>query len=305
MSPRRKPPRARLLDERVRRYYLGYDEEGRLGRDPFHHLEFDTTLRYLERALPVRGHILDAGGGPGRYAVALARRGFNVSLIDLMPEHVEAARRAAARAGVAHHLLDLRSGSLDDLSFFPDSGFAGVLCLGSALGHLVDPVRRTRALRELFRVARPGAPVFVSVIGRLSLLSSSMLANPREWQLDPAMYRRIERTGDYDGQRGFAPCHFFLVDELQEEMRQAGLRIEVTVGLQGLVPPYPKQIASAARRYPKAFRAWRELLYRSCEDPAVVPFSQHFLVIGRRPGGLPARPEGRRGRSRRVPRTSG
>lgn len=274
--------RAHDPDELVRRYYRGYDEKGRLGHDPYRRLEFDTTLRYLRRFLPSGGRLLDAGGGPGRYTVALAKRGYRLSLIDLLPEHVETARRSVRAAGVERRVERLETGSLDDLSRFPDGTFDGVLCLGSALGHVVDRKRRARALRELVRVAKPGSPVFISVIGRLLLLSRSMLATPEEWEEDPEMYREIERTGNYDGRYGFAPCHFYLVEELQQEMREAGLRLEVTVGLEGLLPPYNKQVKIVARKYPRALQAWRAMTERTCEDPAVVRFSAHFLVVGRK-----------------------
>lgn len=37
----------------------------RLVRDPYHGLEFRTSLHYLEKHLPRKGRILDAGGGLG------------------------------------------------------------------------------------------------------------------------------------------------------------------------------------------------------------------------------------------------
>ena len=63
---------------RVRKYYRdsGSEEWRRLVKDPYHRLEFDTTLHFLERYLPPSGGILDAGGGPGRYSIELARRGY-------------------------------------------------------------------------------------------------------------------------------------------------------------------------------------------------------------------------------------
>lgn len=61
----------------VRRYYAGNvkNEWDRLQSDPYHRLEFGTTLECLKRYLPKRGLILDAGGGPGRYTVEPAREG--------------------------------------------------------------------------------------------------------------------------------------------------------------------------------------------------------------------------------------
>ena len=36
--------------------------------------------------------VLDAGGGPGRYTIALAERGYTVTLLDLSPGNVALAR---------------------------------------------------------------------------------------------------------------------------------------------------------------------------------------------------------------------
>ena len=52
-----------------------------------HRTEFAVTLRALDEHLPPPpAHILDCGGGPGRYAIALAQRGYTVTLFDLSPE---------------------------------------------------------------------------------------------------------------------------------------------------------------------------------------------------------------------------
>jgi S-adenosylmethionine-dependent methyltransferase len=50
----------------------------RLVKSPFHRLEFETTLHFLRGHLPRSGLVIDAGGGPGRYTIALAELG-NVS----------------------------------------------------------------------------------------------------------------------------------------------------------------------------------------------------------------------------------
>lgn len=47
------------------------------------------------------GSVLDAGCGTGLFSIALAERGFNVTAVDIAPRMIEAAERAAERAGVA------------------------------------------------------------------------------------------------------------------------------------------------------------------------------------------------------------
>ena len=70
-------------------------------------LEYARTLELLGRFLPPPpARVLDVGGGPGRYAVALIERGYDVALIDPVELHVSQAREA----GVPHAVLgDARS----------------------------------------------------------------------------------------------------------------------------------------------------------------------------------------------------
>lgn len=59
-----------------------------------------VLLEGLGELLPKRGRALDVAGGAGRHAVWLARRGLDVTLVDVSPEAIALARRAAATAGV-------------------------------------------------------------------------------------------------------------------------------------------------------------------------------------------------------------
>ena len=89
-----------MTESLVREYYTGQvrKEWRRLVRDAYHRLELDTTLHFLEKYLPKKGLILDAGGGPGRYTIELARRGYQVTLLDMTPANLEFAGRQIRRA---------------------------------------------------------------------------------------------------------------------------------------------------------------------------------------------------------------
>jgi len=71
----------------IKENYVGnsVSEWKRLVRDPFHRLEFDTTMLFLKKYLPKKGLVLDAGGGPGRYTIELAKLGYDVVLFDFVP----------------------------------------------------------------------------------------------------------------------------------------------------------------------------------------------------------------------------
>ena len=89
--------------------------------------------------------MLDVGGGPGRYAIELARRGYRVVLFDLSRVCLKIAREKAHEAGV--ELTGYEHGDAWDLTRFRDGSFDAVLLLGP-LYHLLAEEECRRAIRE-------------------------------------------------------------------------------------------------------------------------------------------------------------
>ena len=84
------------LDPEILRYYAAGPESERLRQGAFQ-LERARTEELLLRHLPPpHARVLDVGGGSGPYACWLAERGYEVTLLDPVPLHVEQASRAAA-----------------------------------------------------------------------------------------------------------------------------------------------------------------------------------------------------------------
>ncbi|HSW61283.1 MAG TPA: class I SAM-dependent methyltransferase, partial [bacterium] len=127
-----------MSKQKVKAFY-GQDEHyefNRLVADAFHRLELDTTLHFIDKFMPKTGHILDAGGGPGRYTMEMAKRGFTVSHIDLNPNYSEYTKNVMAENDLSKYLASSNEGDICDLSRFEDSTFDGVLCLGAPLSHV-------------------------------------------------------------------------------------------------------------------------------------------------------------------------
>jgi SAM-dependent methyltransferase len=272
----------RESDSLVRQYYARYDEWGRLVQDDTQTLEFWTTLHFLKKYLPRSGRILDAGGGPGRYTIELARWGYNVLLLDLTPELLAIAQDQVRKARVQRGVLGVVQGSIEDLSRFEDRSFDAVLCLGGSLNHVRSLARRERSLDELVRVAKKGAPIFISVIGRLGVLESGLVKSPNEIDETPELYRRILRNGDYDGKVGFAPCHFYLLPELERSVRKRRVRILEQVGLEGLASLHAREQDILLKQGRRAWENWKSLHLECCTDPAVVATSAHFMIVCRK-----------------------
>ena len=67
---------------------------------PYRRLEFESTMRLVERYFPKDGSVADIGCGPGRYSIEMLKRGYRVTLVDLSEESLEIARRKMAELGL-------------------------------------------------------------------------------------------------------------------------------------------------------------------------------------------------------------
>ena len=69
----------------LEKYYNKFNEEKRLN-SRHGQVEFTTSMKYIHAYLPDDPHakILDVGAGTGRYSVALAEEGYDVTAVELV-----------------------------------------------------------------------------------------------------------------------------------------------------------------------------------------------------------------------------
>jgi SAM-dependent methyltransferase len=144
-------PEDPTIEATVAHYTLGAERE-RL-TTPRGAIEFERTKDILGRYLPPAPAVIaDIGGGPGRYALWLAERGYRVYHRDLVGLHVQQLRDAlAAHPNAA---IDTAIGDARQLDL-PDAAVDAVLLLGP-LYHLPRRRDRVQVLTEAKRIVRPG-----------------------------------------------------------------------------------------------------------------------------------------------------
>ena len=244
-----------------------------------HRTEFAVSFRAMKEYLPPPpASVLDVGGGPGRYAIALAIEGYSVTLADLSPANLEYAQARAEEAGVS--LAGRHQVNGTDLGRFDDRSFDSVLVMGP-LYHLVVESERIQAMREAARVLKPGGTLFAAFITRFSPFRDSAQGYP-EWIADNWEYAlHLLETGAHEVGRGFTEAYFAHPREVEPLLRAANLEPVIVIGCEGVVAGHESLINKLSGA---AWERWVELNYRLGRDPATHGASDHLLAVGRRAG---------------------
>jgi SAM-dependent methyltransferase len=221
------------IDRRVIRRYESIDEDARLWQPGRGDLVRLRTWDIFDRFLPPSGRVLDVGGGPGTHAAHLAARGYDVTLVDPVPRHVDLATERARDPSTAS--FEVLLGTAGDLPA-DDASVDAVLLMGP-LYHLVDRADRLAALHEATRVLRPGGRVLAEVICRHAWLLDATIRGLLD---SPTIWDDVERNIDTGLSQDPATmangsfwAYFHRPDELRRELTDAALDDIELVAVEG------------------------------------------------------------------------
>lgn len=261
-------------------HYQGVDEDSRL-RTGCSQLEFARTQELVLRYLPpVPATVLDVGGGSGAYAAWLASQGYEVSLIDIVPKHIdEALARSAAQE---RPIASMRLGDARKLEQNDHSADA-VLLLGP-LYHLTERNDRLTCLNEAFRVLRIGGVLFAAAIGRFaSLLDSLPHGFFEQADFAPILDRDL-RDGQHRNPAGrpeyFTTAYFHHPAELTGELSAAGFRLQELAAIEGpgwLAKDFDRLWANVGERE-RLLQCVRKVEH----EPELLGASAHIMAVGKK-----------------------
>ncbi|MEA2707724.1 MAG: hypothetical protein QOF78_325 [Phycisphaerales bacterium] len=259
--------------ESIANFYGDGGESERLSRG-IGRLEAARTLELLSRYLPAAPAVVyDIGGATGFYARWLGERGYAVHLIDAVPSHVDAARENCPPLASAH-VGDARQLPWADKS-------ADVVLFMGPLYHLTDRHDRVTALMESRRVLRDNGVLFGVVIPRWASTFVGMLRGWIYHDAYAAMVHEEITTGRHARPASwpnlFVDGFFHNLDDLQSEVRDAGLKFDSWSAIEG--PAWMCHDFDCAWENPQQREHIMDLSRLAERSPEVFAASPHVAFI--------------------------
>ena len=157
----------KTIDNGALAFYEAGAEYNRL-RTGIGRIEFARTKEILMETLPEPPAVIyDIGGAYGEYAWWLASLGYEVHLFDLSERNIAMSEMLSGEypecSLAASEVADARSVPRDDSS-------ADAVLLMGPIYHLTDKEDRLKALRESFRLLKPGGKIYTAALTPFSVL---------------------------------------------------------------------------------------------------------------------------------------
>ena len=240
----------KTIDNGALAFYEAGAEYNRL-RTGIGRIEFARTKEILIKTLPEPPAVIyDIGGAYGEYAWWLSSLGYEVHLFDLSERNIAMSEMLSGEypeySLAASEVADARSVPRDDSS-------ADAVLLMGPIYHLTDKEDRIKALRESFRLLKPGGKIYTAALTPFSVLLHNItiyepfVEGGRRRLEEDRFLKMVEReltdgchiNPENKNYAGIASAHFHTASKLKEELAEGGFSASRVHGIMGgawLVP---------------------------------------------------------------------
>lgn len=255
-----------MNEENLIKYYNKFNEDKRLTH---RHgiVEYKTAMKYIHDYLKEMNNpkIIDIGAGTGKYSVALANEGYDVTAVEL----------------IKHNLMTLKAknstvkayqGNAIDLSMFEDNSFDMVLLFGP-LYHLISKEEKINALLEAKRIVKKSGFILVSYyMNEYAVIThgfkdNNILDAIKNNEIDKDFHITPKETDLYSMVR------LEDINELNELTRLKRIKILAQDGPSDYLRPIINKMDD------KTFDEYIKYHLTTCERPELLGASSHVLDI--------------------------
>ena len=246
--------------------YSEYDEDARLVRDRGHNVEYLTTMHYIQKFLKSGSKILEIGAATGRYSIALAKMGYDVTAVDLTPKHVEIMK---SKSQGMNNFCCMPADALD-LSMFENESFDLVLNLGP-MYHLFHQKDKEKAVSETIRVTKKGGICMFAYIPCAAIMLGYGLCHLKVENLKELM----DEVGRFkDDPEEIFNC--FNIEDFKKLFDNTNTEYVTNVATDGIAYAMKEQLEQLSVDGYQTFLNWHFL---TCERPDQQGYSAHLLYI--------------------------
>ena len=259
------------MDELVA-YYNKFNEERRL-TSRHCQVEFRTSMKYIhdfiDSSIPKSEiKILDIGAGTGRYSVALADEGYDVTALELVKYNLGILKRKNSS-------VKAFQGNALKLKRFEDNQFDVTLLFGP-MYHLFGFDDKRKALSEAKRVTKPGGVILVAYcMNEYSVITYAfkerhILECMQEGRLDESFKTISKKEHLYDYMR------LEEIAELNDSLNLKREKIVTPDGPANYLRPFLNQLTD------EEFEYFYQYHLSVCERPDLMGAAAHTLDILRK-----------------------
>ena len=267
--------------DRVREYYKNFDENNRLINDNSGKLEYEMTMKSLNKYLPKTGVILDLGGATGVYSFPLAKKGYKVYLADLSPKLIEQAKDKVENEK-EDNIVSCDVVNAIDLSIYNDEQFDAVLLFGP-LYHLLEEEERNKCIKEVNRVLKTGGIVLASFIPYLSgsiAIIDRYIRHPE--QVNTKNLKETFNSGKFNNyaKKGFQEGYYPPSKEIEKLFKKNNFEQVALFSIRGF--GYEKEDQLYKIDDKDMFNEIINLIEQTSSFPEIIEMCGHAMFIGKK-----------------------
>lgn len=249
-------------------YYNKFNEDKRL-LSRHGQVEYNTTMHFIHQYIEKLGKeapaIIDIGAGTGRYSVALADEGYDVTAVELVKYNLGILKKKGSS-------VKAYQGNALKLKRFSDNSFDFTILLGP-LYHLHSFDEQVKALSEAKRVTKSGGYIFAGYVMtdyalvRHGFMDHEIMGSLNRDEIDSDFYIRNNPETLYEYHR---------LDEIDELNKAAGLTREMIFSPDG-PSDYIRHILNAMSE--EEFEVFKEYQLKNATRPELVGAGSHTVDI--------------------------